>query len=149
MGYAFMSRDHTVTKYKRPIKFVVLIGTTSQIFSWLYCAYGIAWPESITHLWVTYLQLILPYFQLLIKRSSLAVLPLTVLSSSQLLARANHQYCKCNECFTKMVTCSEACSTFAAAVLEYDTSKVVHIKSKKVGAINRLIQLVIIGYVIG
>ena len=32
---------------------------------------------------------------------------------------------------------------------EYDTEKIVHIKSKKVGLINRLIQLVIIGYIIG
>jgi hypothetical protein len=48
-----------------------------------------------------------------------------------------------------MVNFNKACSTFAAAVLEYDTNKIVHIKSKKVGAINRIIQLVIIGYVIG
>ena len=48
-----------------------------------------------------------------------------------------------------MVSFKEACSSVAAAVLEYDTNKIVHIKSKKVGAINRIIQLVIIGYVIG
>ncbi|XP_064612212.1 P2X purinoceptor 4-like isoform X2 [Liolophura sinensis] len=32
---------------------------------------------------------------------------------------------------------------------EYDTPRIVHIKSKKVGVINRLLQLTIIGYVIG
>ena len=48
-----------------------------------------------------------------------------------------------------MVNFNKACSAFAAAVLEYDTNKIVHIKSKKVGLINRIIQLVIIGYVIG
>ncbi|KAL3856151.1 hypothetical protein ACJMK2_010939, partial [Sinanodonta woodiana] len=32
---------------------------------------------------------------------------------------------------------------------EYDTPRIVHIRSKKVGVINRFIQLVIIGYVIG
>ncbi|CAB4008602.1 P2X purinoceptor 4-like [Paramuricea clavata] len=48
-----------------------------------------------------------------------------------------------------MVNFNKACSSFAAAVLEYDTNKIVHIKSKKVGAINRIIQLAIIGYVIG
>ncbi|XP_028400560.1 P2X purinoceptor 4-like isoform X1 [Dendronephthya gigantea] len=48
-----------------------------------------------------------------------------------------------------MVNFNEACSSFAAAVLEYDTNKIVHIKSKKVGLINRIIQLAIIGYVIG
>lgn len=32
---------------------------------------------------------------------------------------------------------------------EYDTPKIVHIRSKKVGIINRLIQLAILGYIIG
>ena len=32
---------------------------------------------------------------------------------------------------------------------EYDTPKVVHIKSIKVGLINRLIQLLILGYIVG
>lgn len=32
---------------------------------------------------------------------------------------------------------------------EYDTAKIVHIRSKKVGLINRFIQLVIIAYIIG
>ncbi|XP_021377635.1 P2X purinoceptor 4-like isoform X2 [Mizuhopecten yessoensis] len=32
---------------------------------------------------------------------------------------------------------------------EYDTPRIVHIKSKKVGVINRFLQLVIIGYIIG
>ncbi|XP_077987816.1 P2X purinoceptor 4-like [Glandiceps talaboti] len=39
--------------------------------------------------------------------------------------------------------------TVVDATLEYDTPKIVHIKSKKVGAINRLIQLAIIGYIFG
>ena len=32
---------------------------------------------------------------------------------------------------------------------EYDTPKIVHIRSKKVGVINRLIQFAILAYVIG
>ena len=36
-----------------------------------------------------------------------------------------------------------------AAFFEYDTPKIVHISNKKVGVINRLIQLCIIGYIIG
>jgi P2X purinoceptor 4 len=32
---------------------------------------------------------------------------------------------------------------------EYDTPRIVHIRSKKVGVINRFLQLCIIGYVIG
>lgn len=48
-----------------------------------------------------------------------------------------------------MVSFSEICSVILAALFEYDTSKIVHIKSKKVGLINRFIQLVIIVYIIG
>ncbi|XP_046841171.1 P2X purinoceptor 4-like [Xenia sp. Carnegie-2017] len=48
-----------------------------------------------------------------------------------------------------MVNFDKACRAFAAAVLEYDTNKIVHIKSKKVGLVNRIIQLAIIAYVIG
>ncbi|XP_065183130.1 P2X purinoceptor 4-like [Sycon ciliatum] len=40
-------------------------------------------------------------------------------------------------------------ATISSVLLEYDTLKVVHIKSKKVGIINRLIQVVIIAYIIG
>lgn len=50
---------------------------------------------------------------------------------------------------TNMVSFSEICSVVLAALFEYDTSKIVHIKSKKVGLINRFIQLVIIVYIIG
>ncbi|XP_078361024.1 P2X purinoceptor 4-like isoform X1 [Oculina patagonica] len=50
---------------------------------------------------------------------------------------------------TKMVTCSQICDVVLTAFFEYDTAKIVHIKSKKVGLINRLIQLVIIVYIIG
>ena len=35
------------------------------------------------------------------------------------------------------------------ALFEYDTPKFVHIKNKKVGVVNRLVQLCIIGYIIG
>lgn len=49
------------------------------------------------------------------------------------------------EAIIKMAYCDKICSV----LLEYDTSKIVHIKSKKVGLINRLIQLAIIAYVIG
>ncbi|NP_001161641.1 purinergic P2X-like receptor [Saccoglossus kowalevskii] len=41
------------------------------------------------------------------------------------------------------------CRFVIDAALEYDTPKIVHIKSKKVGIINRLIQLVIISYIVG
>ena len=44
---------------------------------------------------------------------------------------------------------NKACSDLAAAFLEYNTNKVVHIKSKKVGLINLLIQMVIMAYLIG
>ena len=37
----------------------------------------------------------------------------------------------------------------ATATLEYDTPKIVHIKNKTVGIINRLVQLAIIGYILG
>ena len=48
-----------------------------------------------------------------------------------------------------MVSCRGICETVLSALLEYDTAKIVHIKSKKVGLINRLIQLAIIVYIIG
>ena len=35
------------------------------------------------------------------------------------------------------------------AFFEYDTPKIVHIRSKKVGFINRFLQIVILGYIIG
>ena len=38
--------------------------------------------------------------------------------------------------------------TVLGSFFEYDTAKVVHIPSKKVGVINRLIQAVIIIYII-
>ena len=40
------------------------------------------------------------------------------------------------------------CKAVSAAVFEYDTSKVVHIKSRTIGIINRLVQLTIICYII-
>nr|XP_054749125.1 P2X purinoceptor 4-like [Lytechinus pictus]XP_054749126.1 P2X purinoceptor 4-like [Lytechinus pictus] len=49
---------------------------------------------------------------------------------------------------TKMSVGSFISST-VASFFEYDTPKIVHIKSKKVGLINRLLQLAIIGYIIG
>ena len=49
--------------------------------------------------------------------------------------------------------CKEGCvwalSTFVSAVFEYDTAKIVHIKNKKVGLMNRVVQLGIVGYIIG
>jgi P2X purinoceptor 4 len=36
-----------------------------------------------------------------------------------------------------------------AALLEYNTVKLVHIHNKKVGIVNRLVQLVIVGYILG
>ena len=36
-----------------------------------------------------------------------------------------------------------------SAFFEYDTPKIVHIKSKKVGFVNRLIQLAILAYILG
>jgi len=38
-------------------------------------------------------------------------------------------------------------SAAVAALIEYDTPKIVHIQSKKVGLINRLLQAVIIVYI--
>lgn len=38
--------------------------------------------------------------------------------------------------------------SFTAAVFEYDTPKIVHIKNKTVGLVNRLVQLIIIGYIV-
>ena len=35
------------------------------------------------------------------------------------------------------------------ALFEYDTPKFIHIKNKKVGLVNRLVQLCIVGYIIG
>lgn len=40
-------------------------------------------------------------------------------------------------------------SSLVAVTFEYDTPKYVHIKNKKVGLINRLVQLGIVGYIIG
>ena len=37
---------------------------------------------------------------------------------------------------------------FTEAVFEYDTPKIVHIKNKMVGLVNRLVQLIIIGYIV-
>ena len=49
--------------------------------------------------------------------------------------------------------CKDGCvwvwSSLFTTVFEYDTAKIVHIKNKKVGLINRLVQLTIIGYIIG
>lgn len=39
--------------------------------------------------------------------------------------------------------------SLATATLEYDTPKIVHIKNKAVGVFNRLVQLAIIGYIVG
>lgn len=39
-------------------------------------------------------------------------------------------------------------TTFITAVFEYDTAKIVHIKNKKVGVMNRVIQLGIVLYII-
>ncbi|XP_076106813.1 P2X purinoceptor 4-like isoform X2 [Mytilus galloprovincialis] len=41
------------------------------------------------------------------------------------------------------------CNKAVGVFFEYDTPRIVHIRSKKVGVINRLLQLIIIGYVIG
>jgi len=37
---------------------------------------------------------------------------------------------------------------FIQATFEYDTPKIVHIKNKKVGIVNRSVQLIIIAYII-
>lgn len=41
-----------------------------------------------------------------------------------------------------------ALSSVSAAVFEYDTPKIVHIKNKKVGILNRMVQLGIVLYII-
>ncbi|XP_041378832.1 P2X purinoceptor 4-like [Gigantopelta aegis] len=52
-----------------------------------------------------------------------------------------------------MVDCRSLCLKLVGLIVgvlfEYDTPKFVHIKSKKVGVINRLVQLGIVGYIIG
>ena len=48
--------------------------------------------------------------------------------------------------------CSTICGyalSASAALLEYDTAKIVHIHNKKVGIMNRLVQLAIVGYIVG
>jgi len=42
-----------------------------------------------------------------------------------------------------------AARSFLSVFFEYDTPRIVHIRSKKVGLFNRLIQLLVIGYIIG
>lgn len=44
--------------------------------------------------------------------------------------------------------CAVVCGSLVSALFEYDTAKIVHIKNKKVGMMNRLIQLGIVGYII-
>lgn len=39
--------------------------------------------------------------------------------------------------------------TAVSVIFEYDTPKFVHIRNKKVGLLNRLVQLIIVGYIIG
>lgn len=46
-------------------------------------------------------------------------------------------------------TCASGLSRFINFASEYDTQKIVHVKSKKVGLINRFVQLVVIAYIIG
>lgn len=41
------------------------------------------------------------------------------------------------------------CNLILSAIFEYDTQKIVHIQSKTVGTINRIIQLIIISYIVG
>lgn len=41
-----------------------------------------------------------------------------------------------------------AMGSVSSAVLEYDTPKIVHIKNKKVGTLNRLVQVAIVLYII-
>ena len=40
-------------------------------------------------------------------------------------------------------------ATALCIAFEYDTPKYVHIRNKKIGVINRLVQLGIVGYIIG
>lgn len=44
--------------------------------------------------------------------------------------------------------CISALGSVSSAVLEYDTPKIVHIKNKKVGFLNRLVQVAIVLYII-
>ena len=48
-----------------------------------------------------------------------------------------------------MISCGDICSAVLRLFFEYDTNKIVRINSKKVGLINRFIQLVIVVYIIG
>lgn len=44
--------------------------------------------------------------------------------------------------------CTTGWKAISSAVLEYDTPKIVHIKNKKIGLLNRIVQLAIIFYII-
>ena len=46
-------------------------------------------------------------------------------------------------------TCTSAVATGLSYFFEYDTVKVVHIRSIKLGALNRLLQFAILAFVIG
>ncbi|XP_029427109.1 P2X purinoceptor 4 [Rhinatrema bivittatum] len=48
-----------------------------------------------------------------------------------------------------MDSCSACCVDLGSCLFEYDTPRIVLIKSRKVGLMNRLVQLVILAYVIG
>ncbi|GFS12706.1 p2X purinoceptor [Elysia marginata] len=48
-----------------------------------------------------------------------------------------------------MASCSSVVRSAVSVFFEYDTPRIAHIRSKKVGLINRLIQLTILGYIIG
>lgn len=45
--------------------------------------------------------------------------------------------------------CATGCDFVVSALLEYNTAKIVHIHNKKVGALNRLVQLAIVVYIVG
>ena len=47
------------------------------------------------------------------------------------------------------MSCAKVLNCFQAVFFEYDTLKIVNIKNQTVGIINRLVQLLIIGYVVG
>ena len=55
--------------------------------------------------------------------------------------------------YRKQEKCKEGCvwawTSIIMAVFKYDMAKIMHIKNKKVGLMNCLVQLIIISYVIG
>ena len=54
-----------------------------------------------------------------------------------------------NICQVKMVAVEGISAKIVNGILSYDTVKIVTIKNKKVGILHRILQIIILGYVVG